>query len=168
MSAAERHPDEPAWAHGHAHEPNLTPPDGDGAFTVAGLSALSGLSGAQRCTLDWLARLPHKQIADCFIVSTGHGVSGPFVFGGVFLADLLTALAVPPGWQHIDVVSADGFGARIHPADLNIPRPPLLAFEINGTPMTRHQGLVRLIVPAETDDALRQVKWIAEMSIAPA
>jgi hypothetical protein len=31
--------------------------------------------------------------------------------------------------------------------------------------MTRKQGLVRLVVPTETDDALRQVKWIAEIRV---
>ena len=43
--------------------------------------------------------------------------------------------------------------------------PILLATHIDGQPLTREAGLVRLIVPAERDDALRQVKWIAEIRI---
>ncbi len=159
MSADHSHSGEPEWVSGHAHEPNLATPDGDGAFQVI------NASGAQRCTLDWLTQLRRVQMADCFIFSTGHSASGPFVFGGILLADLLTAVSVSLGWRYVDVVSADGFGARIHPADLSVSRPPLLAFEIDGAPMTRKQGLVRLVVPTETDDALRQVKWIAEIRV---
>jgi hypothetical protein len=36
-----------------------------------------------------------------------------------------------------------------------------LALACDGKPLTRTQGLVRLIVPQEDDDALRQVKWVA-------
>jgi hypothetical protein len=36
---------------------------------------------------------------------------------------------------------------------------------LNGQPLTRAQGLIRLIVPAETDDALRQVKWVTQIVI---
>jgi DMSO/TMAO reductase YedYZ molybdopterin-dependent catalytic subunit len=66
------------------------------------------------------------------------------------------------------VISADGFGNRIFAEELgNVEgqRPMLLATTVDGRPMTRAQGLVRLIVPSETDDALRQVKWIARIEI---
>ena len=72
-------------------------------------------------------------------------------------------------WRHVDVVSADGFGTRLLPGDLADPpsgRPPLLAYALDGAPLTREQGLVRLIVPAEVDDALRQVKWVDAIRIA--
>ena len=35
----------------------------------------------------------------------------------------------------------------------------------DGQPLTRDAGLVRLIVPSETDDALRQVKWISHIEV---
>src|SRR5690606_33415204 len=112
-----------------------------------------------------LRALPYREIGDCYIVSTGHGTSGPFVFGGVTLADLLAHLLHDAGaWRQVDVVSGDGFGTRLTPSDLAeapIGRPPLLAYRLDGTEMTRQAGLVRLVVPAETDDALKQVKWIA-------
>jgi hypothetical protein len=43
--------------------------------------------------------------------------------------------------------------------------PILLATHIDGRPMTRKEGLVRLIVPSERDDALRQVKWVSVVRI---
>jgi hypothetical protein len=36
---------------------------------------------------------------------------------------------------------------------------------LDGAALTREQGLVRLIVPSERDDALRQVKWLATITI---
>ena len=192
------HGAEPAWLHGHAHEPNLQPPAGDGDFVV------SAPSGRQVVSLADLQALPYIAVADCLIVSTGHGTSGPFAFGGVRLSDLIDSVlgarrssetgentvadrgeyrgeyrgesreedrGVPPqqpAWQYADLVSADGFGTRLAPADLaaTAGRPVLLAYTLNGIPLTRAQGLVRLIVPSETDDALRQVKWLAMITIA--
>jgi hypothetical protein len=81
-------------------------------------------------------------------------------------------MAEIPGWQHVDVVSADGFGTRLLPAhlagsDAEAEAPPIvLALRRDGEPLTRAQGLVRLIVPSERDDALRQVKWVARVEIA--
>jgi hypothetical protein len=42
----------------------------------------------------------------------------------------------------------------------------LLALARDGVPLTREQGLVRLVDPRETDDALRQIKWVAQIVIA--
>jgi hypothetical protein len=188
--------DVPAWVHGHAHEPNLQTPAGDGNFVVT-------LPDGRRHTFSPvdLASLPYTSVADCLIVSTGHGVSGPFTFGGARLHDLLeyvlqtqpeqgsestdntvadrgeyrseyrgqgrSAPLQPPAWQYVDLVSTDGFGTRLTPADLAAEgeRPTLLAYTKDNVALTRAQGLVRLIVPSETDDALRQVKWLATITI---
>jgi DMSO/TMAO reductase YedYZ molybdopterin-dependent catalytic subunit len=111
-----------------------------------------------------LENLPQQIIDDCYIVSTGHGTSGPFHFEGVTLADLLDAYEVNR-WGYADVVSADGFGTRIHSDEVTITseRPILLALACDGEGLTREQGLVRLIVPSERNDALRQVKWVARI-----
>ena len=160
MGVSHTLPDQPAWLHGHPHEPNLTPPDGDGSFAVTAAGSQTTV------TVDQLRTLPFTEIGDCFIVSTGHGVSGPFVFGGVLLAAFLThLLPVGQSWRSVDIVSVDGFGARLTPPDMAAPRPPLLAFQIDHTAMSRKQGLVRLIVPGEVDDALRQVKWIGQILV---
>jgi DMSO/TMAO reductase YedYZ molybdopterin-dependent catalytic subunit len=154
----------PAWLHTHVHEPNPAPPSDDPAFMLA-------LPNQEETTVNvaYLAGLPQCEVRDCHIVSTGHGTSGPFAFGGVRLADFVTA-HLPPNtsWHTVDVISADGFGNRIFAEELgNVEgqRPMLLATTVDGRPMTRAQGLVRLIVPSETDDALRQVKWIARIEI---
>jgi DMSO/TMAO reductase YedYZ molybdopterin-dependent catalytic subunit len=116
-------------------------------------------------TVDDLAALPQQEAHDCYIVSTGHGSSGPFRFSGVTLSALLAAHDVPV-WTHADVVSADGFGTRVHHTELPMAtRPILLALARDGAPLTRAQGLVRLIVPHEHDDALRQVKWVARIEV---
>jgi hypothetical protein len=191
------HGAEPPWVHGHAHEPNLQPPAGDGSFVV------SAPNGQHVISLGDLQALPYTSVANCLIVSTGHGTSGPFTFGGVRLGDLIDsvlgarsssapgentvadrgqhrggyrsegrnedfdALPQQPAWHYADLVSADGFGTRLTPADLaeTADRPVLLAYTLDGALLTRAQGLVRLIVPSETDDALRQVKWLATVMI---
>lgn len=158
------HLNEPAWIHGHAHEPNPAPPSAETAFTVQ-------LPNGSRVTWDVadLSQLPITVVADCYIVSTGHGTSGPFTFAGVRLQDFLAHLLEnKSSWQMLDVISADGFGTRLTPADLaqeSVQRPSLLAHTLNAQPLTREKGLVRLIVPTETDDALRQVKWVAQIII---
>ena len=155
---------EPAWRHTHVHEPNPAPPSVDPAFVLV-------LPDQEEITVSVadLARLPYRETSDCYIVSTGHGASGPFTFGGVRLADFVAAY-LPPGasWRAADVTSADGFGNRMLAEELDEnegDRHILLATTLDGQPMTRAQGLVRLIVPGELDDALRQVKWIGRIEI---
>lgn len=155
---------EPAWVHGHAHEPNPAPPSPATHFTVQ-------LPDGSLSTWDVadLQQLPMTTVTNCYIVSTGHGTSGPFTFTGVRLQTFLThVLGQAATWQQIDVISSDGFGTRLTAADLTQEapdRPSLLAHTLNGKPLTRAQGLVRLIVPAETDDALRQVKWVTRIIV---
>lgn len=152
---------DPPWLHIHAHEPNLTVPEGDGSFWLRA-------GGRERLiTVADLAALPQTTISECYIVSTGHGQTGPFAFGGVLLTDLLHALAPDEAPAAVDVVSADGFGTRLQRSDLALdqPRPPLLAWRLDGAPIHREHGLVRLIVPTETDNALKQVKWVAHVHL---
>ncbi len=151
----------PAWLHRHVHEPNPAPPSPDATLILAGPDG-----SEQTVRVDDLARLPQQVAADCYIVSTGHGTSGPFTFGGATLGDLIAA-RLGSGWEYADVVSADGFGNRVLARELPQPpaRPILLATHIDGQPLTRQAGLVRLIVPNETDDALRQVKWVARIEV---
>ncbi len=153
----------PAWLHGHAHDPNPAPPSADSAFSV---SKPGGVK--MQITLADLQALPATQVNDCWIVSTGHGRSGPFTFGGARLLDLINQVLTPTlAWQSVDVISADGFGTRLLAQELQqvTTRPMLLSYAIDHVPMTRSQGLVRLIVPSEIDDALRQVKWVARIEI---
>ena len=161
---------DPVWLHGHPHDPNPAPPSTDATIT---LRVPSG--DENTLAVDDLRALPTTTARGCYIVSTGHGTSGPFDFAGVHLRDLLAAHNLLDGssqsaWQHVDVISADGFGNRVQRAELAAdttgePTLVLLAHTLDGAPMPRTEGLVRLIVPSETDDALRQVKWIARIEV---
>lgn len=147
----------------HSHDPNYEAPDGDGAFQFK----IEDTLGAT-VTIAALETLPKTEIADCYIVSTGHGTSGPFRFGGVRLAEVIAAyVPTTVHWNAVEVVSGDGFGNRLTRAEVQTSdvRPPLLAYERDGLPLSRADGLVRLIVPSETDDALRQVKWVSEVRV---
>ncbi len=157
--------DEPSWLHGHAHEPNPVPstPDPTIIFVFP--------DGAERAiSVADLERHPMTVIPDCYIISTGHGISGPFDFGGVRLVDLIQSdLPLETAWEQVDVISADNFGTRIRAGELlgvETTRPIILSYTLDGEKLTRAQGLVRLIVPSETDDALRQVKWIARVEVS--
>ena len=155
---------DPAWVHGHAHEPNPAPPSPETAFVIH-------LPNDRIVTWDVadLQQLPTTVVPDCYIVSTGHGTSGPFIFAGVRLQDFLEYwLGHNEPWAMVDLISSDGFGTRLTPADLakeTGQRPSLLACTLNDEPLTREKGLIRLIVPTETDDALRQVKWVSQIII---
>lgn len=154
-----------ARRHTHPHDPNPIPPSGDPAFALV-------FDGRSRTiNLPTLHSLPQTEIYGCTIVSTGHGTSGPFCFGGVLLRDLLEWAEIPISEDDvINLRSADGFGALLFLADLTAApaeRGPLLATRIDGAPLSRAQGLVRLIVPGEVDDALLQVKWLSIVTVAP-
>ena len=145
----------------HSHDPNPDPPSPTADFV------LTLPDGRRRSiTPADLAGLPHATVADCFIISTGHGTTGPFAFTGPRLVDFVAHFWEKEAWQQVEVISGDGFGTRVRRDELVDPaatRPILLAVEMDGVRLARQQGLVRLIVPSETDDALRQVKWVGEI-----
>lgn len=146
----------------HTHDPNPKPPTGDSAFEL-----FLPNGGLHTVTLERLASLPKTTLSDCYIVSTGHGTSGPFTFAGTRLIDLVLAYW-DGAWSQVAVVSADGFGNRIYREEIDregVDRPFILAYEKDKQPMTREAGNIRLIVPNETDDALRQVKWVGRVTI---
>jgi hypothetical protein len=148
--------------HPHSHDPNPHPPSADPTIT---LSLPDGRT--QSITVDELQALPQKSITNCYIISTGHGTSGPFTFGGATLLALVQA-CTNGSWKEVEVISGDDFGTRVPADELihpDLTRPILLALSIDDLPMTREQGLVRLIVPGERDDALRQVKWVARINV---
>jgi len=148
----------------HAHEPNPLPPSPD-----AGLALHLPDGAARRISPAELRSLNSVTVPHCYIVSTGHGTSGPFSFTGVRLRDLVE-LHWSGAWTQVEVVSGDGFGTRATREELTAPttRPVLLAHSRDRQPLTRADGLVRLIVPGEIDDALRQVKWVAHVRVLAA
>lgn len=157
------HPDDPLRP--HAHDPNPEPPSDNPDFLLVTPDGAESI-----ITVPFLETLPQTHVPNCYIVSTGHGTSGPFTFTGVTLLDLVQdRLSPETGWSQVEVISADGFGNRVLARELRHPRPPdrpiLLATAIDGQKLSRQQGLVRLIVPSETDDALRQVKWVGKIVV---
>ena len=146
----------------HSHEPNPAPPSADSSFELVLENGRS-----QTITVHHLQQLPKTSVGNCYIVSTGHGTTGPFTFTGVTLLDFTTHFC-EEAWSELEVVSADGFGNRVFAGELHQPDPAgpiLLAYEMDGEPLTREHGLVRMIVPSERDDALRQVKWVGEVRV---
>lgn len=146
----------------HSHEPNPAPPTADPSFEL-----VVGNGRSQKITVQDLQQLPVTSIANCYIVSTGHGTSGPFTFTGTTLRNFV-AHYCEKSWSEVEVISTDGFGNRVFARELDQPDPAgpiLLAYELDGEPLTREQGLVRMIVPSERDDALRQVKWVGRMRV---
>ena len=146
----------------HSHDPNPAPPTDDPMFELVLPNGRS-----QTISVQDLRQLPIVSVTDCYIISTGHGSSGPFTFAGAMLLDFVNHYCNEP-WSQVEVVSADGFGNRVLTEELYQPDPAgpiLLAYEMNGQPLTREKGLVRMIVPSERDDALRQVKWVGLVKV---
>jgi hypothetical protein len=146
----------------HAHEPNPEPPSADPTFYLH-----TPEGEVRTITLETLHELPQTVVSNCYIISTGHGTSGPFSFSGVALRTFVDRF-VSGHWTSVEAMSVDGFGNRVQRAELdakNQARPIVLAYALDGRPMTREEGLVRMIVPGEVDDALRQVKWIGEIRV---
>lgn len=146
------------WTPPHRHDPNPSPPTADPSFVL--LTTRSVI----RITPNDLLGLPHASVPDCYIVSTGHGTSGPFAFAGVPLLYFLDRY-LGGDWTAAEIAGADGFRTRMASGELRAAtkRPVLLALARDGRPLSRAQGLVRLIVPGEVGDALRQVKWVGEI-----
>lgn len=164
QSSHSQHGDEHDPLRPHSHDPNPEPPSPDPSFHFAGPNGRS-----QQVTLEDLRALPQISLSDCYIVSTGHGTSGPFTFGGPTLLSFIQSVGIAEeGWQSAEVISRDGFGTRVHAAEIRAERSAetiLLAIDKDGEELTRADGSVRLIVPSERDDALRQVKWIGTVRV---
>lgn len=141
------------------HHNNTLSPAGDASITF------SLPDGRQSIwTVDDLRKLPHT-VLPAYYFSTDHGRHGPYRLEGVALRAAIAA-AWPEGWVELLVEGADGYGNRVRRGEVEDSAesaPILLCFASNGQPLTRAQGLVRLVVPGETDNALRQIKWVRRL-----
>lgn len=140
----------------HSHDPNPSPPSDDPAFVLSRPE-----HPPIAISLANLLHFPVTTFENCYIISTGHGTSGPFIFGGVTLGQLLGHYA-PNNWSGAIIRSGDGFGTTVTAGEFG---ESLLAHHLDGRPLTRQEGLVRLIIPSEQEDALRQVKWVSNISL---
>ena len=148
----------------HSHDNNLTPPDYDPTLilTVPDGDEIS------ISLVDLMVEYPESTIP-AYQYMTDHGMHGPYRLDGVRLIDLINAHIKPDTrYSSVEVVSADGFGNRILPdelVDVSPAGPILLCYRSNGEPLGRRHGLVRLVVPSETDNALRQIKWVRRIVV---
>ncbi|MEM7798492.1 MAG: molybdopterin-dependent oxidoreductase [Chloroflexota bacterium] len=148
----------------HSHDNNPLPPDDN---TTLQLTLFGG--SPQEIPLNTLREnFPQAEIP-AYQYTTDHGVHGPYRLIGVALGRLIELyLGEEERWTEAEVVSADGFGNRIYAeeADPSLPGDPiLLCYASNGRELSRAHGLVRLVVPSETDNALRQIKWVREINV---
>lgn len=148
----------------HSHDNNPLPPDDDTTIQVI----LFGAPPLQ-ITLSQLKNEFPQAIIPAYQYTTDHGVHGPYRLRGVALGSLIARfIDANQSWHEAEVVSADGFGNRVYAeeADPNLPGDPiLLCYASNDTDLPRAHGLVRLVVPSEIDNALRQIKWVREIRI---
>lgn len=136
----------------HSHSNNTTPPDDN-----TDISLLLPAGEVKTLTLEALQQYPATHFAYSYV--TDHGTHGPYQLTGVRLLDLLDGVS----WAQLEVISADGFGNRILREELGADNLVMLYYASNGELLSRQNGLVRLVVPSETDNALRQIKWVREV-----
>ena len=151
---------DPDWTPPHSHDPNPLPPTADTTVILFTRDQVITL------TPEGLLQMPQLTVPDCYIVSTGHGTSGPFSYAGVPLVEVINVYA-NYSIEFVDVISVDKYRTRLLAEELVWPtdRPIILALSVDDRHLTRLEGLVRLIVPQENDDALKQVKWVHEIRL---
>lgn len=139
----------------HSHDNNEAPPDENLDLLLIGPNGREIPIPAAALPTYPQAIIPHYEY------TTDHGKHGPYKLTGVALLDLITQ-HITAAWSEVEVLSADGFGNRVFRAELETPTaaPVLLCTATNGRPLTRAEGAIRLVVPSETDNALRQIKWV--------
>ena len=145
----------------HSHDNNPTPPDDDTTIH------LHDPAGNQiSIPLDRLHTDYAQSVIPAYTYTTDHGRHGPYRLEGVRLLDLINQNLNLP-WNQVEVISADGFGNHLLRSELasDGEEPVLLCTRSNGEPLTRQHGLVRLVVPSETDNALRQIKWVRKIVV---
>lgn len=147
----------------HSHDNNPEPPYIDPTihfFDTAGNSKTISLA-------DLMADY-EQTVIPAYTYMTDHGIHGPYKLEGVALLDLIEQeIGKREDWSEVEVISADEFGNRLYRDELAPAgeSPVLVCHRSNNEQLRRIQGLIRLVVPSETDNALRQVKWVREIRL---
>ncbi|MCA9838979.1 MAG: molybdopterin-dependent oxidoreductase [Trueperaceae bacterium] len=106
-----------------------------------------------------------QSVIEGYTYVTNHGVHGPHRLEGVSLLDLIPETLVD--WQTIEVISTDGFSNTLSKEELLSAKEPIMLYHsIGGERLEHKHGLVRLVVPTETDNALRQIKWVKRIVVS--
>lgn len=115
-----------------------------------------------------LLALPATEV-DSVLMCVHNPVGGPFIgnarWRGVRLADVLERAGVAAQADHARLHAVDGFTAGISLPLLHQGFDPLLAYAMNGVPLTRQHGApVRMLVPGiHGYDA--NIKWLASIEL---
>lgn len=146
----------------HSHDNNPQPPHNDPTITLHGPAGQTTI-----ITLPALLSAYPPAVIPAYRYTTDHGQHGPYRLEGVRLLDLVEQeIGRDVAWREVAVVSADGFGNRLTRAELMAAdEPVLLCTRADGRPLSRRHGLVRLVVPSERDNALRQIKWVEVITV---
>jgi len=144
----------------HKHSNNTTAPKGNTNITI---NKTNGSS--LDLSLEQLKTNYPQSVIPAYTYVTDHGVHGPYRLEGVSLKDLITQ-ENKNDWSEVEVLSADGFGNRISKEEILVETDPImLYYKSNDKMLERKHGLVRLVVPTEIDNALRQIKWVKTINI---
>lgn len=140
----------------HSHDNNEAPPDENLDLLLIEPNGRKHPIPAGTLPTYPQSIIPHYEY------TTDHGKHGPYKLSGVALLDLINH-HITAAWAEVEILSADGFGNRVFKAELEAntaEEPILLCTATNDRPLTRAEGAIRLVVPSETDNALRQIKWV--------
>ncbi len=144
----------------HKHSNNTTAPEGN--INII-LHKTDGSS--VELSLEQLQMNYPTSIIPAYTYVTDHGVHGPYKLEGVSLKDLVSK-EVKTAWSELEVLSADGFGNRLSKEEVLAEGDPImLYFKTDGELLAKQHGLLRLVVPSETDNALRQIKWVKTINV---
>ena len=119
-------------------------------------------------TYDQLLALPSMEV-DAVLMCVHNPVGGPFVgnarWQGVRLTELFARACVSPHADHVRLHAVDGFTAGFRLGLIEQGYEPLLAYGMNGVPLSRAHGApLRLLVPGiHGYDA--NIKWLQSIEV---
>jgi DMSO/TMAO reductase YedYZ molybdopterin-dependent catalytic subunit len=143
-----------------AFDPNLS--ESDWRLEVRGL-----VTNPRSLSLNELKSLPHvtsERTLVCISNPVGGDLIGNVVWSGVRVRDLLQSAGVQPGARWVIWRSSDGYVESL-PLAAALEQDVLLAFEINGQPLTRRHGFpLRVLIPDRL--GMKQPKWITAIELS--
>lgn len=135
------------------HHNNTTIPETSASIYLALVAEETKLS------LDDLKKNYPQSVIEAYTYVTNHGTFGPYRLEGVSLLDLIPESLTD--WSEIKVIGADGFSNTLTRAELSEAKEPAMLYYLrDGQALEPQHGPIRLVVPTETDNAIRQIKWV--------
>lgn len=118
--------------------------------------------GESTLSLEELKNKYPQSVIEAYTYVTNHGVYGPYRLEGVSLLDLIPETF--SNWSEVEVISADNFANTLSKAELIAAKEPAMLYYLSdGKSLDSKHGPIRLVVPSETDNAIRQIKWVKQI-----